>query len=58
MPEPPGSKPTLSADARLALLAELERRETRAVRKAAAVAWLSLGAAALLLAVLVFGAWR
>lgn len=50
-------KPTLSTEARLALVAELERREAGAVRRAAAVAWLSLGAAALLLGLLVFGAW-
>jgi hypothetical protein len=47
----------LSVDARLALLEELERREAGTVRKAATVAWLSLGAAALLLALVIFGAW-
>ena len=51
------SGPPLSVDARLALLEELERREAGTVRKAAAVAWLSLGAAALLLGLVIFGAW-
>ena len=49
--------PPLSVDARLALLEELERREAGTVRKAAATAWLSLGAAALLLGLVIFGAW-
>jgi hypothetical protein len=53
--QPP--RPGLSTDARLALIAELERREARAVRRAAALAWVALGAAALLLVLLVFGAW-
>ena len=51
------SGPPLSVDARLALLEELERREAGTVRKAAATAWLSLGAAALLLGLVIFGAW-
>ena len=47
----------LSAEERLALIEEVERREAGAVRKAVGAAWLSLGVVALLLGVLVFGAW-
>jgi hypothetical protein len=49
--------PQLSVDERLALLDAVEKREAGAVRKAAGLAWVSLGLAALLLGVLVFGAW-
>lgn len=49
--------PQLSVEERLALVDAVERREAGAVRKAAGLAWLSLGVAALLLGVLVFGAW-
>lgn len=53
-----GSRETkLSADERLALVQQLERREASAVRKAARTAWLSLGVVALLLGGLIFGAW-
>jgi hypothetical protein len=54
---PDDRTPPLSTDARLAMLAELERREAGAVRRAAVMAWVSLGAAALLLGLLLFGAW-
>lgn len=47
----------LSADERLALVQELERREASAVRKAAGAAWLSLALVAVLFAALVFGTW-
>ena len=47
----------LSVEERLALVEAIERREAGALRKAAGVAWLSLGVAALLLGLLVFGAW-
>jgi hypothetical protein len=47
----------LSADERLALVQELERREAGAVRKAAGAAWLSLALVAVLFAALVFGTW-
>lgn len=47
----------LSVDERLALVEEIDRREAGALRKAAGVAWTSLAVAALLLGVLVFGAW-
>lgn len=47
----------LSADDRLALLARIEQGEAGALRKAAGVAWLSLGIASLLVGILVFGAW-
>ena len=47
----------LSVDDRLALVEEIERREAGALRRAAGVAWASLAVAAVLLGVLVFGAW-
>jgi hypothetical protein len=47
----------LSVDERMALLEQIERREAGAVRKAAAVAWLSLAVASILVGVLIFGAW-
>lgn len=50
-------RPGLSVDDRIALLERAERREAGAVRKAAGVAWVSLGIAALLVGVLIFGAW-
>jgi hypothetical protein len=53
--EEPGKR--LSVDDRLALLERVEQGEAGALRKAARVAWLSLGLAALLVGLLVFGAW-
>ena len=47
----------LSVEERLALVEAVERREAGAVRKAAAVAWTSVAIAAVLLGLLVFGAW-
>jgi hypothetical protein len=47
----------LSVEERLALVDAVERREAGAVRKAAAVAWMSVAVAAVLLGLLVFGAW-
>src|SRR5262245_32009641 len=58
---PPETSPKadLSMDERLALVEELERREAGAVRKAARLAWVSLGVAAVLFGALVFGAsWQ
>ena len=49
--------PPLSADDRIALVEAIERREAGAVRKAAGIAWLSVAAAAVLLSLIVFGAW-
>jgi hypothetical protein len=60
MTQPPHDKPSatdLSIDERLALVEAFEQREAGAVRKAAGIAWLSLILAAVLLGVLVFGAW-
>ncbi len=47
----------LSVDERLALVDAAERREASAVRKAAAVAWIFVAVAALLLGLVVFGGW-
>lgn len=47
----------LTVEERLALVEAVERREAGAVRKAAAVAWTSVAIAAVLLGLLVFGAW-
>jgi hypothetical protein len=47
----------LSVEQRLALVDAAERREASAVRKAAAVAWVSAAVAAVLLGLLVFGGW-
>jgi hypothetical protein len=56
-PTSDSQKRGLSPDERLALVEAIERREAGAVRKAAAVAWLSVAAAAVLLSIIVFGAW-
>jgi hypothetical protein len=50
-------EPSLSPDDRIALVEAIERREAGAVRKAAGMAWLSVVAAAILLSVIVLGAW-
>lgn len=56
-PSSNSSEPALSPDDRLALVEAIEQREAGAVRKAAGVAWLSVAAAAVLLSLIVFGAW-
>ena len=56
-PSAESPNPSLSPDERIALVEAIERREAGAVRKAAGVAWLSVAAAAVLLSVIVFGAW-
>jgi hypothetical protein len=63
MPGPPSAPAdrrdgALSPDERIAIVEAIERREAAAVRKAAGLAWLSVAAAAVLLSVIVFGAWR
>jgi len=47
----------LSVDERLALVDAIERREAKRIRKAAVAAWMSVAVAAVLLGLLVFGAW-
>lgn len=50
-PKPP------SVEERLALLQRIEQREAGAARRAAAVAWVSVAVAALLVGTLIFGGW-